>query len=98
MDDQTLNSRIKEIQSEMSPYLGYSVSFFDNILTSSLKTYSIITFIILLILVFSRPSFLYTKTNNNKKFSYKKFLITWILISAFLCGGLFFYNYKKKNN
>jgi len=100
-----IRARIKNLASEVNPYskgksyTGINFSF-QSILSSS-KIYLIVPGLVLLLLVFSRPSFLYKANPPNspikapKKFCFKKLLMFWLVISGSIDIAIFIYNYKQ---
>jgi len=97
MDTPQLQSQIKELQSQVSPYSKKKsnlVEFsFQGALTSS-KIYLVIPGIVLILLLIIRPGFLYITQQNKKSLSVQKILVAWLIISFLLIIGLFGYNYK----
>ncbi len=93
-----LQKRLKDLQAQVGPYSqsGISANFGFDILSSK-KAYLGIPVVILLILVFTRPSVIMKEEKDgDKKISLQKLFLYWIVISALISLGLFGYNYKTK--
>jgi cytochrome bd-type quinol oxidase subunit 2 len=103
MDTPQIQSRIKELQYEVSPYskkkITSSTTFSFPLSMSSYKTYALIPVVVLVLLLILRPKFLYNDKPNGKEktFSFQKLLLSWIVISFLLVMGLFGYNYTRKD-
>jgi hypothetical protein len=93
MDTPQIQSRIKELQYEVSPYskkkITSSTTFSFPLSMSSYKTYALIPVVVLV----------YNDKPNGKEktFSFQKLLLSWIVISFLLVMGLFGYNYTRKD-
>jgi hypothetical protein len=104
IDTPTIANRINELQKQVQPYRqGYDpLSQYELPFSlSSPKLYLILPGLILLLLLWWRPNFLYNETINSngqtvEKFSFKKLIVFWLIFSFCLDAGLFGYNYRKK--
>lgn len=97
METPTLRARIKELQTEVSPYSKGRMGFnsFNFTFSNVMKCIPVLVFILLLVF---RPSCVYSETTTKKgtvkKFSIKKLFLAWLLISGLCCLGWFGYTYK----
>jgi hypothetical protein len=108
METPTIKTRISELKSQVNPYSTNTkfknMGFFSlESLYKGYRIYIIIPVIILLLLVISRPSFIYLTTtdkdgNEILKFSYNKLLISWLVICSLLSIGIYGFNYKMNLN
>lgn len=94
-----LDERIKNLENIIRPYtvpkknvlFGFEDTF------SSYKVYVGVVITILLLLLITRPSFLYTSETptSKSKFSFQKLILTWFIISLILVLTIYTYHYKK---
>uniref|UniRef100_A0A6C0EK17 Uncharacterized protein n=1 Tax=viral metagenome TaxID=1070528 RepID=A0A6C0EK17_9ZZZZ len=101
-DTPLIQNRVRELRGEIQPYAKGKKSS-GGITFSSDKLYYIFPVLILIILIFWRPNFLYDEDgdaegNVIRKFSYKKLLMYWLIASLIVVIGMFAYNYKKKRS
>lgn len=103
MSTPQIKSKIKELQSQVDVYAGEKKSVFAFVSTGSITTkiYIAIPVVIFFLLVVGRPDFItnekISKEGSTRKFSFKKFIVSWLLISTVLSLGFFGYNYKMKS-
>jgi hypothetical protein len=105
-DTPLIGAKIKELQSQVDRYnvgktksKGSPFSFKFN----SKTLYIAIPVVILILLLLARPGFIKSKKvdddgNETSAFSFKKFLIAWLVISGLLVVGLFGFNYKSQSS
>ena len=103
METPHIEKQIRELQSQVAPYSKnkaitlFSLPSFQEIISSK-KIYIGIPIVVLLLLLVSRPRFIYyEKSNKEKSISIKKTLLMWLIFSSVLVIGLFGYNYTKNN-
>ncbi len=108
-DTPLLRSRIVELQNQVAPYSGGKIKSTSNIdfsfnnILSSKKLYIAIPIFTFFIFLLWRPSILTVEIPNDegeliKKFSFKRFLVVWLVITLALALGLFGFNYKRKKH
>lgn len=102
-DTPTIKNHLKELRGQVQNYSGRSQKsdkpFSIEPMLRSKRLYYILPLIILILLVFGKPSFLYVEDPDDpseKKFSYSKLMLYWLLISGTIVLGLFGYNYKNE--
>jgi hypothetical protein len=89
MDTPTIRKRIKELG-------GFTTGTKSPDSMELFKSpYIVGPVFILLLLLAVKPSFLYTETHTEKKFSSKKLITYWFIFSLIFVMALYGYNYKK---
>jgi hypothetical protein len=92
MDTPTIRKKVKELGSNLETVKSPVFLSGSDYLKSP---YTIIPIAVIIFLLLGRPSFLYTESNNERKFCIKKVLGYWFFFSFVLVIGVYGYNYKK---
>jgi heme/copper-type cytochrome/quinol oxidase subunit 2 len=97
MNTPDIEKNIKKIDSYTRDYTSEKKEGYLQLTSNNVYLYIFIG--VFFLLVIFRPSIIYNteQTKNKPKFSPKKFILSWIIISGILCFGLVLYNYKKIN-
>lgn len=95
MDTPRINNEVKQLRKDIRPYVSKNSG--DTGMRIPLeKICMYIPGIILILLLLTRPGFLYDQDVNKKKFSWKKLFVYCIIFSLLCCLGIYGYNYKLK--
>jgi len=101
METPVIQENINRLKGEVAEYSN-GTNYFRTFYNASFNAYIVVPIIVLLFLCFIKPDFVkhdYVQENGDvsRVVSYKKIIISWVIISLILILGIFGYNYKIGN-